>query len=296
MNYPKVSIIVLTWNNYTDTKECIESLVKITYPNYEIVVVDNGSQDGSIQKIHLEFPNLTYIFNKENLGFTGGNNVGMKYAVESGTEFLLVLNNDTTVKNDFLEPLVEDMLHDEKIGIIGPIIYYYDAPEQLYAAGRRLVFWRRNPKEFNLFRDKEEIDGVIGCCMLIRKELIKKIGYFCEQYFLGWEEVDYCLQAKKAGYRIVCEKKSEIWHKSRRTLNKVPVLEAYYSSRNKLLLTKRTAFFPFKYIFYAYFSLYIIFKVFEKTVSREKIMASAYRNALVDFWQGNFGKKNLVEK
>jgi GT2 family glycosyltransferase len=293
MKYPRVSIIVLNWNNYKDTKECIESLSGITYPNYEIIVVDNGSVDGSTRKIQEEFSKLEYIYNKDNLGFAGGNNIGMRYALNKGSDFIMILNNDTTVKENFLEPLVEDLTKNEKIGMAGPLIYYFYEPYKIFSDGEKLAFWRKNLKE--LLRG-EKIRMIQGCCMLIKKEVIEKIGYFYEPYFLNWEEVDYCLQTNRAGYEVICEHKSVIWHKVRTTLKKNPASESYYFYRNRLLFTKRTAPFLFKYFFYAYYSLYLFYRFVRNYLEGEKNIAKSAKDALFDFWAGNFGKWNQAEK
>ena len=144
-NYPKVSIIILNWNNYEDTKECLLSLDKITYPNYEVIVVDNGSIDGSTLKIQKEFPQHKYIYNNDNLGFTEGNNIGMEYAMKKGTDFVLVLNNDITVENGFLESLVDIALKNPDAGIVGPAVYFYHEPAcgNLLSRGR---VYRHNRK------------------------------------------------------------------------------------------------------------------------------------------------------
>ena len=295
MTYPKVSIIILNWNNYEDTKECLLSLDKITYPNYEVIVVDNGSVDGSTPKIQKEFPRHKYIYNKENLGFTEGNNIGMEYAMKKGTDFVLVLNNDITVENGFLESLVDIALKNPDAGIVGPAVYFYHEPEKLSPTGGKINYWRINNKVYDLARPME-MDWIFGCCLLIKREVIETIGYFYVPFFLSYEDTDYCVRAKKTGFKIVCEPRSKIWHKIGTTIKKNPVYFYYYFYRNKLLFIKRNAPFYIKFLFYFYFSLYLIFRIIEKLVKKDTLIAFAMKDALFDFWSGNFGKKRKFIK
>lgn len=292
MRYPKVFIVVLNWNNYDDTKECIESLEKITYPNYEIIIIDNSSKDGSTQKIQKEHPKHIYIYNKENLGFTGGTNIGMKYAFERGADYIFFINNDMIVHPAFLEPLVAAM-GNKRTGLVGPATYCYPEVKTLYTAGRNINFWKGATQENALPQKIQEVECLAGC-FLIKRRVIGKIGYFYEPYFLSFEEIDYCLQARKAGYKVFCEPRSVIWHKVRRTLDKMLASTAYYFYRNKLLFIKRNAPFYIKYPFFFYFTFYLVLKFIGKLVKGEKNMAFVIRDAVIDFWQGNFGKKNII--
>ena len=295
LNYPKVSIIILNWNNYEDTKECLLSLDKITYPNYEVIVVDNGSIDGSTLKIQKEFPQHKYIYNNDNLGFTEGNNIGMEYAMKKGTDFVLVLNNDITVENGFLESLVDIALKNPDAGIVGPAVYFYHEPEKLSPTGGKINYWRINTKVYDSVKPTE-MDWVYGCCLLVKKEVINKIGYFYTPFFISYEDVDYCVRAKKAGFKVIYEPKSRIWHKSGNSLKKSPTSYYYYFNRNKLLFIKRNAPVCIKYFFYFYFSSYLIFRILEKLIKRDTVAAFAIKDALIDFWTENFGKQKKLSR
>jgi GT2 family glycosyltransferase len=287
--WPKVSIIVLNWNNYADTKECLESLGKISYPNYEIIVVDNGSQDGSTARIQKEFSQHIYLYNKSNLGFTGGNNVGMRYAIEKGSDYIFWINNDMIVDKGFLEPLME--AGEKGAELVGPVTYYYNEREKVYSAGEDLNFFRTGLKRYKIEGKPREVDS-LGGAFLIKKEVIDKIGYFYEPYFLNCEETDYCFQARKAGFKVFFEPKSKIWHKVGTTLRKIPAQATYYYYRNKLLFIKRNYFY-LRYLLYLYWNLYLVLRFIEKSLKKDKKIAFAIKNALIDFWSGNFGKKDL---
>lgn len=295
MTYLKVSIIILNWNNYKDTKECLESLKKISYSNYEVIIVDNGSENDSTQKLQKEFPQHTYLYNKDNLGFTGGNNIGMEYAIKAGTDFVLVLNNDVIVANNFLELLVNIALKNPNIGIVGPAIYFYREPKKLSPTGGKINYWRINNKVYDLAKPME-MDWIFGCCLLIKREVIETIGYFYVPFFISYEDVDYCVRAKRTGFKVIYEPKARIWHKSGTSLKKVSIFYYYYFNRNKLLFIKRNAPIYIKYFYYFYFSLYLIFRILEKIIKKDTSAALAIKDSLIDFWMGNFGKKKFQSK
>jgi hypothetical protein len=293
MTYPKVSIIILNWNGLKDTIECLESLKKITYPNYEVIVVDNGSRGNDADILEEKYGDyIKVIRNKENLGFAGGNNIGIKYALKRGSEFFLILNNDVVVEKNFLEFLVEDLLENEKIGIIGPANYNYYRPEEIISLGRKINYWKGSAIDLYSPKNLTKIDSLVGCCLLFKKEVIDKIGFFYEPYFLNFEETEYCLRAKKVGFKIASQPNSKIWHKVGGVLNKTPALTNYYYYRNKLLFMKRNAPFYIKYPFYFYYSFYLIFRSIKSLIERNRTIAFSFINALTDFWRGNFGKRN----
>ena len=135
MNKPKVAIIILNWNRLEDIAECLESVKKTDYPNYEVVIVDNGSKDGSLEKLSKEFPEAIILKNKENMGFAGGNNVGMRYAINSGAKYMWLLNNDTVVEPDTLRGLILEGTKAPGIGLLSPIIYYYSTRSKIQNCG-----------------------------------------------------------------------------------------------------------------------------------------------------------------
>src|SRR3990170_4180108 len=173
---PNVVFVILNWNQGEITAECLESLQALTYPNYGVVVVDNGSTDGSQKIISSRFPNITLIENGINLGFSEGNNVGIKYALLQCADYVLLLNNDTVVSPDFLNELVEVAESDPRIGVTTPKIYYFGG-KCIWCAGAH-IDWRSG-KTFRL--RAEEIDGLMeeeipcevnfvsACCMLVKR-------------------------------------------------------------------------------------------------------------------------------
>ncbi|MFA4640546.1 glycosyltransferase family 2 protein [Pyrococcus kukulkanii] len=300
MKFPRVSIIILNWNGWKDTIECLESLYRITYPNYDVIVVDNGSKDDSIQKIKEyaegkirvdskffeynpankpikvfgisedeakqgKFNRAVYekldvdrrmilIKNKDNYGFAGGNNVGIKFALSVlNPDYVLLLNNDTVVDKRFLGELVKVAESNEKIGIVGPKIYYYDyngRSDIINFAGEHFILplaigikYGNKKKDNNAFNKVKNVNKIDGACMLIKNSVISNVGLLDERYFLYLEDNDYCIRSKRAGFILLYVPSAIIWHKvsasTRGLQGKVSLTTFYYLVRNRFLLTRK---------------------------------------------------------
>lgn len=218
--YPKVSIIILNWNGYLDTIECMESLKKITYPNYEIIVVDNASSGEDVKILKEKYADSIHIIdNDQNYGFPEGCNIGMRYALQGGTDYLLLLNNDVKVDPEFLSKLVEVAESDPAIGITGSKIYYYYQPNRIQGAGGKIIWWLGI---MYIYGDEEdtgqwdkiaERDYLFGTSFLLKKAVVEKIGFMDPFFVFGVEEYDYCTRAKRDGFKIVYVPESRVWHK-----------------------------------------------------------------------------------
>lgn len=252
MKQPSVSIIILNWNGYKDTIACIQSLKKIAYKNYKIILVDNGSTNESLEVLQKAFPqnntDVKLIANKDNLGFSGGSNKGITYAMKQNADYVLLLNNDTFVDKHFLTHLVTSASKDAKIGITSPMIYYADKPKTIWFAratemkNRLLTFKDEDNRVIDKgqFRKNEEIDCVWGCCILLSKKVIKDTGLFDESYFLYMEDLDYCIRVKRNKYKIVFVPSAKIWHKvSASSGGEGSLRQTFYNSRNHILLAKK---------------------------------------------------------
>jgi GT2 family glycosyltransferase len=219
---PHVAIVIINWNDYEETAHCLQSLATITYPNYGITLVDNGSHDGSPGKLANEFPGIHHIALEENRGFTGGNNVGIEYALRTGAEFVLLLNNDTIVTPGFLEPLIGRMLLDPKIAAVTGKIYYArsmdDQSRLLWYAGSFRKWWMGfshygiDEVDRGAYDVAREVAYASGCEMLLRASAIRQIGPLSDDYFAYWEESDWCQKARKAGFLAYYEPSSVIYH------------------------------------------------------------------------------------
>jgi len=246
---PKVTIIILNWNGMEDTIECLESLKNITYPNYETLVVDNGSTDGSVECIRERYPDIEILENKDNLGFAEGNNVALRLLGDRGTKYCLLLNNDTVVDPYFLSELVDIIENDKKIGIVGPTVYYYDDVERIQSAGGKVCWNKGTAPHHTNNNEIKDVDYIMGCALLAKCELIGNIGYLNANYFAYWEEVDWCVRARKAGYRIVHVPASKIWHKGGASTKKTNGFYEYHMTRNMFWFMKQHAI-PKQYILF----------------------------------------------
>jgi len=249
MNYPKVSIIILNWNGLEDTIECLESLRKITYPNYEIIIVDNASAGKDVVVLKEMYGEYAHIItNDKNYGYPEGNNVGMRHALNKGTDYVLVLNNDVIVDPGFLSEMIRLTEADISIGFAGPKIYYYYHPSRIQSTGGKINWWLGETVVYGDVEDKGQYDNIaerdfiFGTCMLIKKEVIENISYMDPYYFFGVEEFDYCTRARRAGYKIVYVPQSIVWHKVGASFAKV----AQYPETNALI-RKNQGFRKYKY-------------------------------------------------
>lgn len=308
--FPKVSIIILNWNGWRDTLSCIDSLAKIKYPNYEALIVDNGSDDESIEKLEVESGrwevegiNFKLIENKENLGFAGGNNRGIEEAIKNGADYVLLLNNDTIVDPIFLDKLIEAGESDKNIGIIGSKIYFYSDPNRIWFAGGKINWLKTKGYHLKLNEkepDRQGSDGIekilpadyiTGCAILIKREVIEKIGYLGEDYFLYYEDTDYCLRARKSGWQCVLAPKSHIWHKISQSTKELSPSYIYYHTRNGLLMAKRmnsVAKIILVYIFSIFLAVKQIIKYIFFPSKRE--WARMVLLGIEDFWRGKMGR------
>lgn len=289
-----VFVLILNYNGWRDTVECLESVQRLTYPNYRIVVIDNGSTDGSMEKIKawaagelpveskfftydpstkpmrwIEYdrataeagglpeveeeiealpPNrrMVLIQTGANLGYAGGNNVGIRYALKRRADYVWLLNNDTVVDRDALMEMVRLAESDEKTGMVGSKLLYYDKPNILQAAGGGWFnFWQGIPylygrleEDHGQWNSLHEIESIMGASLLAKSEIIVEIGFVLEPLFMYLEETEWQIRARQAGYRLVYCPRSRVWHKENASSGyKSPFVE-YYGTRNSLWIVR----------------------------------------------------------
>jgi hypothetical protein len=302
---PKVSIVILNWNQEGDTAECLESLKAIIYPNYEVILVDNGSVDGSDVNLKERFPYITLLKNEENLGFAEGSNVGIRYALKNGADYVLLLNNDTIVAENLLSELVKIAESDPKIGVVGAVNYYYDEPAKIWASGAQMISWwtgkrvdiTHNQVDIGQFEANREVDYVPGSCLMIKASVVQEVGLMEPKYFSYYEETDWCYRVKRYGYKVIASLSAKVWHKVSQAAGKNAKcgveLVNYLYNRNIFLFLWRnspskclTTSIPINLcrILIQYFKLYL---------KGDRLNAFLLRCALLDAFLNRYGSGSL---
>lgn len=216
-----VAIILVNWNGLDYTQACLNSLRKLDFPDYKIFLVDNGSENQEGSRLKNAFPELELIENSENIGFTGGNNVGIRVALEQGFTHLLLLNNDTLVEPDFLGEMMRKFQQNPDLGVVQPLILFLNDPKKIWSAGGK---WVPSLSRAISLGDREPLvdyrvksstlDWATGCCMLISREAVLAVGLLNDQYFAYFEDVEWSLRFRKAGFGIALAEKAIIYHEA----------------------------------------------------------------------------------
>tara|TARA_R110000744_G_scaffold116386_1_gene217673 strand:- start:20961 stop:21869 length:909 start_codon:yes stop_codon:yes gene_type:complete len=241
---PLVSIISINYNDAAVTMDMLESLQQLSYTNYEVLIIDNASPTDNPDIIKETYPNIILIKSDKNLGFAGGNNLGVH---EAKGEYLLFINNDTIVPSGFIEPLVETLKNDASIGMVSPKIkFHWDSTLIQYAGYTPMSHWtiRNNSigyhqKDDGRFDQEGETESIHGAAMMIPKSVVDKVGTMTEIYFLYYEEHDWAEKIKRAGFKIYYQPKSYILHKESLSTGKFSPLKTYYIARNRIVFARR---------------------------------------------------------
>ena len=249
---PLVYIIVLNWNGWQDTVECVNSLKELSYENYRIIVVDNGSTDGSVEKVKESFPDLNIHQTGENLGYAGGNNAGIKIAMSKGCDYVWILNNDTIVDRDSLLHMVNKMEMTPDAGLCGATLIYADQKRTVQAmGGGRYNRWLGTTKNIGDGLDVKSIndvyttpDFIAGASVLVSNKFLEEVGLMNEEYFLYYEEIDWAIRSKD-NFTLVYAKESIVYHKegsstkgNRNRPSSRSLTADFYQLRNRLRFTK----------------------------------------------------------
>lgn len=217
---PFVYVISLNWNGLAYLKDFCETILKQQYDNYKVVIVDNASTDGSVEFLRQNYPQIEVIRNSTNLGYAAGNNVGLEYACKAGAAYFLVMNNDTIVPSDLIRRLMEVALTDPKIGFVTGKVYFQNTENMLQTAGKLDKWWRatvvnvgQNKLDLGQYEEQRDYDYLDDVFWLVKREVYEKIGGYDPEFFLYWEETDWCARAKESGFRLVYTPKARLYHK-----------------------------------------------------------------------------------
>jgi hypothetical protein len=296
-----IGVIIVNYNGKNFINSCIRSALLSSYPNCLIIVVDNASADSSVESLENEFGNkIVLIKNERNLGFSGGNNIGIQYALNNNCDFVLLLNNDTEIDKNLISNMVKAASENNN-AIISPKIYYYNESSKIWSAGGG-INWKKglsfhygmNEIDIGQYDKRKEIDFATGCCILIHKSVFERIGYLAEEYFLYFEDTDFCVRAKRAGIKIVYEPSAKLWHKiSSTTGGETSLITLYYSNRNRLYFNnkfnKENRVYYLTYFYMTRFIKFIIWLI-EGHIGRIKVVIKAIR----DYKSNKVGYKNCL--
>ncbi|MFA7059648.1 MAG: glycosyltransferase family 2 protein [Pedobacter sp.] len=304
MNQPThIAVVIVNYNGYELTRDCLKSFMKVDCGNYALVVVDNASVDNSVPRLKEEFPHVHYVESPGNAGFTGGNNLGIKKAYELGAEYVFLLNNDTVVSENILDELVSFIISNPEYGIVGPLTYYFESMDTISFGGGHIN--RNTGMYHHLNKDKKlrdlqekviECNFIEGAAMFMRTDLVVEVGGFSNVYFLTSEESELCVRVADKGFKLAVITSCSVWHKISQSLKGGSTLRDYYIFRNKLIFVKRNAkdFGLSDLVTLAWF----YFKCFASSVRRDKNLATAkgILFALLDFFTGVTGPGRYTSK
>jgi GT2 family glycosyltransferase len=235
---PTIWTIIINWKCAEETCACLASLTQAVAPS-TVVVIDNGSADGSAEAIRARFPQVALLPIGVNLGFAKAANIGIAHALARGAGGVLVLNNDTTVEPDSVRRLAEALAASDRVGVLSAKIYLTDQPGRLWSVGG--VYRDGNAIDLGSGEldagqyDRVRLDFVYGCAMLLSAPLLYAIGGFDERFFMYYEDVDLCLRARAAGYDVALAPDAHVWHLGSRSTSSKPALKLYYEARSRQL-------------------------------------------------------------
>jgi GT2 family glycosyltransferase len=245
---PSLSVVVLHWRDMADTIECLRSLRNLQYPAVKVILVNNGAADFDDESPLRIIPSISIVSSRQNLGFAGGNNLGIAKALKDGADLVLLLNNDAVVRSDLAWSLLP-ALQDPSVGIVGPIILYEDATDRVWDAGgtyNRLLGYPHRRHPLTIPSHNCRVDYLSGCALLVKREVFETVGMFWDALFLYFEDVEFCLRAGKANFRCMLVREPLVRHKvsasaGKRGSNRFSADKAYYFGRNPFLLLQRHA-------------------------------------------------------
>ena len=298
---PHVAVVIVNYKGKADTLACLQSLAGLTYPDFSVYVVDQNSGDGFVEagRKMTEKPlwknRLFLIANEENTGFADGCNKGTRTALAAGAGYVLLLNNDTTVPPGFLEPLVAHAQSHPKVGIVGPTMRCFDAPDTIWASGgtmgkRAQSGLRRNgqPAE-NEPIEPVPVDFIVGAGLMAKRAVWESVGLLDPTFFLYYEEADFCARANDLGWGIVHVPQSHLWHKVSQSSGTDSPLTQYYMRRNALLYLRKHGTLAARCALIAEFLHLALVWTVQNKPGRRRILL----RAVADYLRGRFGKADI---
>jgi len=296
MSYPSVFAILVTFNQCRQTIEALHSVLTSDYPDLHAIVVDNGSTDGTVECISETFPQVTVVANSRNLGYAEGCNIGMRWAMNQGGEYVFLLNNDVLVAQDALTILVETSESTPHIGIVGPKLYRWGSPGILQSVGGiidwaevRSVLIGDSEQDLGQYDKPRKVAFVSGSALLAKRTVLERVGLMDSMYFMYYEEVDWCLRAQQAGFSVFYVPEACVWHKNRGSSASDPYLVNYFTMRNRLLFGARYAGWQGKIYLIRLSFVTLIKALWHLRNGKQRGWSRAVTLGILDFCLGRFG-------
>lgn len=295
---PLVYTIVLNYNNIYDTINTLKSVGSLTYNNNSLLLVENSTQKEVIGKIRSLYPSIKVIENERNLGYAGGNNAGMRMAIENGADYIFLLNNDVILEEDVLEKLIAVMEREPGCAACQPLIAYFYNRDEIWSAGTESYFGypRLFQKGKKILRSgvKKPPFGLVGCALLLRADALKKIGLFDESLFLMQEETDWCIRAMKMGFHLLVVCDAVVYHKVSESLGLFSKTYLYYAGRNWLIVGKKHySWLNYGYILFTELVTRIPYYLYHLAKMGQTGMIRFYFYGIIDGLLGVSGEKAL---
>ena len=278
-----IAVVIVAWNNYLDTQECIDSILDQQIVKTKIFLVDNGSDIESLVDLGEKYPDITYIRSDSNLGFAAGYNLGLQKALTGDYHFFLIINNDTKADPFMLNELAEAS-KDEKVGLVAPIIYYYDSPDRIWSSGGSVNEFLLMPLESHNQRSiiggPTERTFISGCCYLLKRDLLEQVGLFDERFFLYFEDLDLCMRVNKSQWKMMVIPTAKLWHKVSRSSG------GQDSERERYQYALSSGLYFRKYISVANAIPIILFRLGSALKTTVKLLLRGETKAISGYFQG----------
>jgi GT2 family glycosyltransferase len=301
---PTVFAIIVNYNGREITLECLASLRRVTYADFRVLVVDNASTDGSVEAIRTAFPEATVLEVGANLGYAGGNNLGIAYALARGAGYLFILNNDIEVDPDVVSALVDTARRHPEAGMVCAKVYYYSQRDVIWSAGSRIDMRTGSPQlignnkeDAGQYDAEREVESIDGCLMLVTRPVCERAGLIDDTYFAYYEDTDWAIRARRAGFRLVYTPRARAWHKvsaTNRQDGRRSPFQVYYHIRNHLLfLSRYSRITPRKHL---EMGATVAFNALKVLVGYERALSAARLRGILDYYRGRFGKRMSLHR
>jgi len=296
---PSVFAIIVTYKGKDMTLDCLGSLQEVQYANLHTVVVDNASDDGTVEAVRAQFPAIHVLEAGSNLSYSGGNNLGIEYALEHGADYLFILNNDVFLDPDIVDALVQTAEANPHAGMICPKVYYCDQPNVIWSAGSTIDMQSGGPhlignneEDAGQYDEERPVQVIDGCAILVTRAACERIGLIDIIYFAYYEDVDWALRARQASFEILYTPSAKAWHKVSATSQingKRSPFQVYYHMRNHLLFLSRYS----RIIFTKHLAMWgtMVFNLMKYIGGYQRPISRARMMGILDYYRGRFGKQ-----